>query len=438
MIHFKIRKSGPVYGQLKVPGDKSMSHRSVILGSVANGTTRIQGLLEGDDVKRTIQVFRACGVNIEHQDSSLVIEGVGIDGLEAPASDMYLGNSGTSMRLLTGIFAGQQFETIFTGDESLSNRPMFRVAKPLRRMGADISLAEGDTPPVHIKPVEQLIPIKWKMFVASAQVKSAILLAGMQAHGPTRVIEYGATRDHTEKMLRQFGCDVEQTDQTITVEGRSELRGQQVRIPADFSSAAFFIVAGLIVSNSEVAVERVGVNPTRTGLLTALKHMGASVEVNNLDNIGEEPVADIRVSAKGQLKGVELSKKLVPLMIDEIPILAIAAAVAKGRTVISGCKELRVKESDRIRSIARGLEALGVRVQEKPDGMIIEGGSFSGGQVDSFGDHRIAMAFSIAGAVASSEVEILNCDCVNTSFPEFADTARRSGIDLEVVETASA
>ncbi len=432
MTRFRIRQSGPLSGRLTLPGDKSISHRSVIIGSIASGTTRIRGILQGEDVKRTMQAFRDCGVRIESQGEWLVVEGVGLDGLKAPRSEIYLGNSGTSMRLLTGLFSAQNFETVFTGDESLSRRPMERVVKPLRSMGANISLAEGGTPPVRIHPIDEIKAIEWNLTVASAQVRSAILLAGLYAKGQTRVIEPKPIRNHTSIMLAQFGCKVHRTGLEVTIEGRPNLQGQQLEIPADFSSAAFFIVAGLLVPRSELVLKKIGVNETRTGLLSALELMGASIQLDNFELVGNEPIADIRVRSDSQLNGIDLPPALVPLMIDEIPILAIAAARSKGRTVISGCEELRVKESDRIRTVVIGLNALGIEVEERPDGMIIEGGTFQGGQVDSFGDHRIAMAFSIAGTVAEDEIEILNCDCVNTSFPEFTDVARQCGMELVV------
>ena len=432
MTRFRIRQSGPLSGRLTLPGDKSISHRSVIIGSIASGTTRIRGILQGEDVKRTMQAFRDCGVRIESQGEWLIVEGVGLDGLKAPRSEIYLGNSGTSMRLLTGLFSAQNFETVFTGDESLSRRPMERVVKPLRSMGANISLAEGGTPPVRIHPIDEIKAIEWNLTVASAQVRSAILLAGLYAKGQTRVIEPKPIRNHTSIMLAQFGCKVHRTGLEVTIEGRPNLQGQQLEIPADFSSAAFFIVAGLLVPRSELVLKKIGVNETRTGLLSALELMGASIQLDNFELVGNEPIADIRVRSDSQLNGIDLPLALVPLMIDEIPILAIAAARSKGRTVISGCEELRVKESDRIRTVVIGLNALGIEVEERPDGMIIEGGTFQGGQVDSFGDHRIAMAFSIAGTVAEGEIEILNCDCVNTSFPEFTDVARQCGMELVV------
>ncbi len=419
-------------GQFEVPGDKSISHRAVIIGSIAKGITRVEGLLRGDDVMRTIQAFQACGVRIEFEDSSsLMIEGVGMDGLSAPDSEIDLGNSGTGIRLLTGLFTGQRFETTFTGDQSLSKRPMRRVADPLRLMGADISLSEYGTPPVRIRPVERLHPIDWQLPVASAQVKSAVILAALYARGQTRIKETIPTRDYTFTMLNQFGANLQRMNNVISIDKFSRLEGQSVKVPGDFSSAAFFIVAALLVPESELVLLNVGVNQNRIGLLSALDAMGADIELQNRRLVGAEAVADIRIRNKGTLTGVEIPVSLVHLMIDEIPILAIAAAVADGRTVLSGCEELRIKESDRIHSVASGLAALGIDVEERPDGMCIEGGQFKGGQVESFGDHRIAMAFAIAGAVSQAEIEVLDCDCVDTSFPQFVSVARNCGIDIE-------
>lgn len=403
-----------------------------MLGSIACGQTRIAGLLQGEDVKRTIDAFRLCGVQINSDANDVVIEGVGLNGLSAPQKEIYCGNSGTSMRLLTGLFAGQRFETILTGDDSLTRRPMRRVVDPLQLMGAKINLASDGTPPVHIRPVKELKPIDWTMTVASAQVKSAILLAAIQARGRSRVVESVLTRDYTESLLDQFGCELSRDGLEISVNGNPRLMGQELEIPADFSSAAFFIVAASVVPGSDLVLENVGINPTRTGLLSALCAMGALVTLENERSVGAEPVADLRVRCNDDgLSGIEVDADLVPFMIDEIPILAIAAATANGCTEFSGCEELRVKESDRIHTVAKGLESMGVRVDEHPDGMIIEGGKIHGGEVESFGDHRIAMAFAIAGAVSESKVNVMNCECVKTSFREFEDVARQCGIDIE-------
>ncbi len=406
-----------------------------MLGSIAKGVTRIKGLLRGEDVSRTIQTFQACGVPIAFQDDGwLVIEGVGLTGLQQPAAEIDLGNSGTSMRLLTGLFAGQTFATVFTGDESLSKRPMRRVVEPLREMGADIALTNSGTPPVHIRPAAKLQPIQWRLPIASAQVKSAILLAALYADGQTRIAEPVVTRDYTETMLTRFGALVRRRGIDISIEGKPKLNGQCVEIPVDFSSAAFFIVAALLVGGSELVLENVGVNKTRTGLLSALIAMGAAIDLENQRQVGAELVADLHIRSTDTLQGIDVPADLVPCMIDEIPILAIAAAFAKGRTVLTSCEELRVKESDRIHSVVAGLNTLGIDVTERPDGMIIEGGRVHGGRVDSFGDHRIAMAFAVAGAASEAEVEILNCECVNTSFPGFVEIAQACGIDIETHE----
>ena len=413
-----------------------MSHRAVMFGAIANGLTRVEGLLMGDDVKRTMQAFRDCGVSMQFKADVLEIEGVGPTGLKAPASAIDLGNSGTSMRLLTGLFAGQNFKTVLTGDASLSNRPMGRVVGPLEQMGAKIGLSDQRTPPVRIFPVDQLKPIDFELPIASAQVKSAVLLAALYASGQTRVVDRYATRDHTENMLKTFCPEqngIKYSGGDIRIAGHTQLTGQHISVPADFSSAAFFVVAALLVPGSDLVLKNVGINQTRSGLLLALEHMGAKIEkiaVSSQGGMINEPVADLRIRYTSPLSGVEIPVDLVPLMIDEIPILAIAAAMARGQTVLTGCEELRVKESDRIRSVVQGLERLGVKVEERPDGMIIEGGTVQGGQIDSFGDHRIAMAFAVAGAIAESDVDVFDCECVGTSFPGFVEVAEHAGIDI--------
>lgn len=420
-------------GNLTVPGDKSISHRAVLLGAIANGRTVIQDILLGEDVQMTINTFQACGIDIQKDDSTVTIEGKGLRGLEKPDSDIYCGNSGTALRLLAGLFAAQNFPTRLTGDESLSSRPMLRVVEPLRQMGANIELSDRDSAPVMILPSDQLNSIVWKLPVASAQVKSAILLAGLYANGKTTVIEPEVTRDHTETLLNTFGCPVELESNKISVTGGSNLQSQYIRVPADFSSAAFFLVAATIIPESDITLKGVGVNPTRTGLLEVLKSMGAKIEILNRRYVGSEAVAEIRVQYTESLEGTVVNPDLIPRMIDEIPILAVAAACADGVTVISGCEELRVKESDRIHSITVGLENIGVSVSERYDGLVIQGGKYRGGTVDSFGDHRIAMALAVAGSVSESGVEVLDCDCVNTSFPRFATISMNAGMDLRVV-----
>ena len=431
-MDFKIRPGGSLSGCPILPGDKSISHRSVLLGALAQGVTRVSGLLLGEDVQMTIDAFRACGTKIEVKGDDCIIEGKGLTKLNSPAASIYCGNSGTAMRLMMGVFAGQNFPVTLTGDESLSSRPMRRVMEPLKRMGASIQVSKNGTAPVSIEPVKQLNSLNWEMQVPSAQVKSAILLAGLYASGRTTILESKTTRDHTEIMLNQFGIPVTNRNGEISVSGGKPLIGQHIQIPADISSAAFFIVAALLVPNSRINLANVGINPTRSALLEVLDSMGANISVCNVRTMGGEPVADIRIQYTEKLKAVTVNSSLIPRMVDEIPILAIAAASAEGITELSGCEELRFKESDRIRTVVQGLTSLGIVVQEKPDGMIIEGGQFKGGAVDSFGDHRIAMAFSIAGAIGKATTTVKNCDCVNTSFPGFSELSSSIGVNIEV------
>ena len=433
MKHFRVNSSdGGFSGLHKVPGDKSISHRCVMLGSIANGESNFKDLLLGEDVQATMNAFRTCGIQIDENGENVRIQGKGLFGLTPPKEPIDCGNSGTSMRLLTGLFSGQSFETILLGDESLSARPMLRVVKPLRLMGASIELSALNTAPIVIRPVRRLRPITWKMPVASAQVKSSILLAGLFADGQTSTIEPLSVRNHTNVLLHAYGGDVLQKGSKISVSGGVELTGQDIQIPADFSSAAFFIVAALLNPESDITFKSVGINPTRTGLLTVLEAMGGSFEFLNRRELGGEPVCDLRVRSCDTLSGTVVEPTIIPTMIDEIPILAIAAAAAQGQTALTGCADLRNKESDRIHAVCRGLEALNISVQENADGMIIEGGQISGGIIDSFGDHRIAMSFAIAGCIASSPVIVKNVDCVDTSFPGFAHFANGVGLDLKV------
>jgi 3-phosphoshikimate 1-carboxyvinyltransferase len=434
-MKFTVVPSNNLSGHIKVAGDKSVSHRSIIFGSIATGTTIVNGILEGEDVLATISAFRQMGVVIEKSEGMgcYVIQGKGLKGLTAPSTDLDMGNSGTAFRLLSGLLCAQPWETRLTGDESLNKRPMGRIIDPLSLMGADIESNEGK-PPLTIRPTKKLSSICYTTPMASAQVKSAVLLAGLYIDGETTVIENAVTRDHTERMLEGFGYDVRTTVQgktkTISIHGGGELQGQQMDIPADLSSAAFFIVAGLISSNSEILLEKVGMNPSRNGVIPVLMRMGADISLENQRTVGGEPVADIRVKSS-KLKGCEISAADVALAVDEIPVIAVAAACADGVTSITGAEELRVKESDRIRSVVLGLQALGINVDEKPDGMIIEGGEFTAGIVDSFTDHRISMAFTMAGIVAKGPVEVLGCENVATSFPEFSKLAEKVGIDIQ-------
>ncbi len=418
-------------GQIGVAADKSISHRMVILGSIAQGRTRVSGLLESEDVFATMTAFRDMGVAINRVGpGDYEIQGVGLAGLMPPEDVLDLGNSGTAFRLLTGLLAGQPWPSQLVGDASLSERPMNRIIRPLEKMGASICARDG-RPPLTIHPVSRLEGIHYTLPVASAQVKSCLLLAGLYAQGETVITERIATRDHTERMLQGWGYPVQRQNQSIRLGQNGVLHGGEFSVPADLSSSAFFMVAGLVVPDSELRLTKVGVNPTRNGVLAILSKMGGSIECLNETEIGGEPVADLLVKSSS-LKGCDIGGEEVALAIDEIPAVAIAAGCAEGVTRIRGAKELRVKESDRIRSIVNGLRALGVTVQEYDDGLDIEGGRFSGGQVSSEGDHRIAMAFSVAGAVASDQVEILDCANVATSFPDFRKLANRVGMTIDV------
>jgi 3-phosphoshikimate 1-carboxyvinyltransferase len=417
-------------GRIRVPGDKSISHRSIMLGSIAEGITEINGFLEGEDSLATLQAFRAMGVDIEGPDAGrVIVHGVGLGGLKAPSAALDLGNSGTSMRLLSGLLAGQAFDVEVVGDHSLMSRPMRRVTEPLASMGAVISTTENGTAPLRIKGGQMLQGISYDMPVASAQVKSCLLLAGLYASGQTCVHEPAPTRDHTERMLSGMGYPVTRSNSTACVDGGGKLGATNIDVPADISSAAFFLVGASIAPDSDLLLEHVGINPTRTGVLEILKLMGANIEVLNRGEVGGEPVADLRVRS-AQLHGIDIPVEQVPLAIDEFPVLFVAAACAQGRTVLTGAEELRVKESDRIQVMADGLQALGVKAEPTADGMIIEGGSMTGGHVDSKGDHRIAMSFAMAALRASGEIDIDDCANVNTSFPGFVELA--SGVGLSV------
>jgi len=419
---------GRLSGRIRVPGDKSISHRSIMLGSLAEGTTEVEGFLEGEDALATLQAFRDMGVVIEGPHHGRVtIHGVGLHGLKSPPGPLYLGNSGTSMRLLSGLLAAQSFDTTLTGDASLSKRPMSRVAKPLREMGAVIETAAEGRPPLVIRGGQRLSGMNYEMPMASAQVKSCLLLAGLYAEGSTAVTEPAPTRDHTERMLRGFGYPVNVDGGTATVESGHRLTATHIEVPADISSAAFFLVAASIAEGSELVLEHVGINPTRTGVIDILRLMGADISLENQREVGGEPVADLRVRS-AKLKGIDIPEALVPLAIDEFPVLFVAAACAEGRTVLRGAEELRVKESDRIQVMADGLQALGVKAEPTPDGIIIDGGTIGGGEVHSHGDHRIAMSFSVASLRAAAPIRIHDCANVATSFPNFLGLAAQAGI----------
>jgi 3-phosphoshikimate 1-carboxyvinyltransferase len=429
-LRFIVNPGGALTGRLRVPGDKSISHRSIMLGSLAEGETGVTGFLEGEDSLATLSAFRAMGVEIEGPDAGRVhIRGVGLQGLQAPADALYLGNSGTSMRLMSGLLAGQAFATTLTGDTSLSGRPMRRVVEPLTTMGARIDATATGTAPLRIHGSATLSGIDYNMPVASAQVKSSLLLAGLYASGRTCIAEPAPTRDHTERMLTGMGYPVERAGNRVCLEGGGKLCGIDIDIPADISSAAFFLVGASIAPGSELVLEHVGMNPTRTGIIDILLRMGADIAVTNERDVGGEPVADLRVKS-ARLTGIDIPPELVPLAIDEFPVIFVAAACAQGRTVLTGAGELRVKESDRIQVMADGLNTLGVNAQATADGMIIEGGPLGAGCVDSHGDHRIAMAFSMAALRAGGAIEINDCANVNTSFPGFVEQAGRAGLGI--------
>lgn len=429
-IEYSVTPGGSLTGTIRVPGDKSISHRSVMLGSLAQGTTRISGFLQGEDSLATLNAFKQMGVHIEGPaDGEVVIEGVGMHGLQQPEGPLDLGNSGTSMRLLSGLLAGQGKPFTLVGDHSLSGRPMRRVTDPLKAMGAVIHATDAGTAPLEIQPVESLRSIDYALPMASAQVKSCVLLAGLYADGETCVTEPAPTRDHTERMLRGFGYPVEQEGGRACVKGGGKLQACVIDVPADISSAAFFLVGAAISPGSDLTLQHVGINPTRDGVISILRLMGADIEITNERNVGGEPVADLRVRAS-RLKGIRIPEELVPLAIDEFPALFVAAACAEGETLLTGAEELRVKESDRIQVMADGLQALGVQATATPDGIVIQGGEISGGRVDSHGDHRIAMSFAMAALRAEGEIRILDCANVDTSFPGFVALAASTGLKI--------
>ncbi|MEZ0152205.1 MAG: bifunctional prephenate dehydrogenase/3-phosphoshikimate 1-carboxyvinyltransferase [Candidatus Reddybacter sp.] len=431
-IQFRVEAGGVLQGQARVPGDKSISHRSIMLGSLAEGITEVSGFLEGEDSLATLQAFRDMGVVIEGPDKGrVVIHGVGLQGLKAPAGPLYLGNSGTSMRLLVGILAGQTFDSVLTGDESLSTRPMKRVADPLALMGADIETGEGGTPPLRIRGNRPLQGIDYQLPMASAQVKSCVLLAGLYANGKTCVSEPAPTRDHTERMLRGFGYEVTTDGGQVTLKSGGALQGGPIDVPSDISSATFFMVAASIAEGSGITLSHVGINPTRIGVINILRLMGGDITLLNERLAGGEPVADIRVRSAA-LKGIAIPEDQVPLAIDEFPAIFVAAACAEGTTILTGAEELRVKESDRIQAMADGLAILGISADPTADGIVIEGGQLQSGEVDSLGDHRIAMSFAIAGLRASGPILIRNCNNVATSFPGFVELS--SSLGLRVTE----
>lgn len=418
-----------VSGEIRVPGDKSISHRAAILGALAEGTTEVSGFLESADCRATLAALDAMGIRIERMEpGALRIRGQGLHGLRAPQGPIDLGNSGTSMRLFAGALAGQSFDSILVGDASLMQRPMQRVASPLERMNARVRTA-GGRPPVEISGGRTLKGCDHRLDTPSAQVKSALLLAGLYAEGRTRVFEPGVSRDHTERMLGAFGVPVQREAGGVAVNGPARLSAARIDVPGDFSSAAFFMVAGLIAGRGPLIIRGVGVNPTRAALLEVLRSMGGDIRLHARADAGAEPCADIEVRPS-RLRGTTVPEALVPIAIDELPVLFAAAAVAEGETVVTGAGELRVKESDRLSAMAEGLGAVGAACEPLPDGLRIRGGAIAGGTVDSRGDHRIAMAFAVLGARARSPIAIRDVQNVATSFPGFAATARSAGLDV--------
>jgi len=428
-LDWTVSPGGKPTGQVRVPGDKSISHRSVMLGSLATGHTDVTGFLDGEDCLCTMKAFQAMGVSIERlSDTSLRVDGVGLHGLTAPAHDLDLGNSGTSMRLMSGLLAAQKFPSTLIGDASLSRRPMRRVIDPLARMGAHIDSQDGKAP-LRIRPVAELQGIAHASKVASAQVKSCILLAGLYAQGETSVTEPEASRDHTERMLQAFGVTLEASHGRAAIRGGQQLVGTAIPVPADISSAAFFMLAAAIVPGSEIVLRDVGINPTRTGVIDILRAMGAEIELLDPRTFGGEPVSDIRVRGRG-LSGIAVDPALVASAIDEFPAIFVAAACAEGETLVTGAEELRVKESDRIQTMVDGLVSLGIEAVATPDGARIRGGQLRGGQIDSHGDHRVAMSFAMGALRASGPIRILDVANVNTSFPRFAQTAGAMGLSI--------
>ena len=406
-------------GSIRVPGDKSISHRSIIFGSLAEGKTKVYDILRGEDVLSTMQVFRDLGVEIEDKYGVITIQGVGMDGLKAPQNALDMGNSGTSIRLISGVLAGADFEVEMFGDDSLSKRPMDRVTLPLKKMGVTISgQTERDLPPLHLKGTKNLRPIRYELPIASAQVKSALIFAALQAQGQSVIIEKECTRNHTEDMLQQFGGDLSVDGKKITVQGPQKLSGQTVVVPGDISSAAFWLVAGLIVPNSRVVLKNVGINETRTGIIDVIRAMGGKLEITDMDPIAKSATLTVETS---DLKGTEIGGALIPRLIDELPIIALLATQAQGQTVIKDAEELKVKETDRIQVVADALNSMGATITPTTDGMIIKGKSaLHGARVNTFGDHRIGMMTAIAALlVADGEVELDRAEAINTSYPSF-------------------
>ena len=438
-VTFRAAPARALEGEIRVPGDKSMSHRSIMFGAIAHGTSEVRGFLEGEDSLHTLEAFRRMGVEIERGGpGEVTLRGQGPEALVAPPAAIDLGNSGTAMRLMAGLLAGIGLPATLVGDASLTGRPMRRVTEPLGRMGARIDTSEGGTPPLAIAGGRALEGIDYECPVASAQVKSCLLLAGLHARGRTTVREPGVTRDHTERMLRGFGVALDVDGRRASIEGGQTLRAASVTVPGDISSAAFFLVGAAMTPGSRLVLREVGINPTRTGVIEILRLMGASIEVRDARESGGEPVADLHVEGR-ELRGIDVPEALVSLAIDEFPALFVAACAARGETRVSGAAELRVKETDRIAVMVEGLRALGADLEDRPDGALVRGGRpLAGGTADSRGDHRTAMSFAMASLLAEGPIEVLDCANVDTSFPDFVERARDAGLAVERVTAPGA
>jgi 3-phosphoshikimate 1-carboxyvinyltransferase len=428
-MDYIINPVSSVSGEITPPPDKSITHRAVIFAALAEGTSVVENYLAGEDCLRTVRAFEMMGVKIKRLPGILEITGAGLGGLRAPGEAIDAGNSGTTARMLAGILAGQGFTSQITGDSSLSKRPMRRVIEPLALMGAKITAREGNFLPMTVEGNPGLKPINYKSPVASAQVKSCVLLAGLNTKGETVFTESVKSRDHTERMMKAFGADVKVTGLSVSVTGPAKLKAKNLTVPGDISSAAFFLVAGCLASKEGITLKNVGINPSRDGILEVLEKMGASIEIGNLREVSGEPVADITVK-KSNLRAVQITREMIPRLIDEIPVIALAATQAQGQTVISGAAELRVKESDRIKTVLAALTKMGAKVTEKADGMVIEGPvQLKGAVIDSCGDHRLVMMAAVAGIIAGGGVKIRNTDCVNTSYPGFLQDMKKIGAD---------
>jgi len=433
MTSFNAASCQSLYGSIKVPGDKSISHRSIMLGAIANGVTKVSGFLEGDDTLATLNAFQQMGVKIDRTGSNITIYGVGKYGLKSSSKPFDLGNSGTSIRLMSGLLSAQIFNSQLCGDESLSKRPMDRVIEPLSMMGAVIDSYES-MPPLSITGNQKLSAISYTLPVASAQIKSCLMLAGLYADGETFIIENSTSRDHTERMLRGFGYPVRSSNGQISLMGGGELNACDIEVPSDISSAAFFIVAASIAKDADITLKAVNINPTRTGILEILDMMGANITLTNERDVAGELVADIRVCS-AELHGVDIPHELVPLAIDEFPVIFIAASCAIGDTLLTGAKELRIKESDRIQVMADGLTSLGIKNEVLEDGIRIQGGEFSkqNSVIKSHQDHRISMSFAIASTRSEYDIRIEGVDNVKTSFPNFVELANKIGMNIEEI-----